>query len=54
MVILYANKIIRLVHATLCDGPQSRFYYNEKVGVILTHMPALAGDGTQKIYIHLL
>ena len=25
MVTLYANKIIRLVHATLCDGPQSRF-----------------------------
>ena len=24
MVTLYANKIIRLVHATLCDGPQSR------------------------------
>ena len=24
MVTLYANKIIRLVNATLCDGPQSR------------------------------
>ena len=28
MVTLYANKIIRLVHATLCDGPQSRLLLN--------------------------
>ena len=32
MVTLYANKIIRLVHATLCDGPQSRL---QGIGITL-------------------